>query len=263
MSVGPAPAGSAPDQPAPSIVPPAASAAVAAQTDAATASAPATEAHPVAPPPDPGAAATGALWAPPAAKKRRGCGCGCGGCLGTGCLIVLVVLLLVGAVGGALAFRVPQQLRIWPSGEKLLAGTPDRAGAAAILDELDAGGADTTGMTLYVMPVDGEPGTLAYAVLDTSAGFRFPQATTSGRNPIPDMITRLATGKAATDANVADVAIEYRDPSGQMVGVLVAGRQSIADLAAGRIDEASFSRALHGTFNPGAALTVLSGGKAP
>jgi hypothetical protein len=209
-------------------------------------------------PPDPATPPDPAAWGAPTAApaRRRGCGC-----FGTGCLVVLVVLLLVAALGGALALRVPAQLGIWPSGERLLAGTPDRPAAAAILAELKADGIDTTGLSLYVMPVEGQDGTLAYAVLDTSAGFTFPEATTSGRNPIPDMIVRLAEGRAATDAGVAAVAVEYRDPTGTPAGVLVARRAAIADFAAGRIDEAGVSQALHGTFNPAAALTVLGGGQ--
>jgi hypothetical protein len=185
------------------------------------------------------------------------------GCFFKGCLTTLLVLVLVIAAVGALLARLPQQLGLWPSGASLLSGTPDRAGAAAILDEVKADGIDTAGMTLYVMPVEGKDGTLAYAILDTSAGFRFPTATTSGRNPIPDMFVRLTGGSAATAARVAQVAIEYRDPAGQTLGVLTASKSSINDFASGAIDETAFSNALSGTFNPGAALDPLSGGSAP
>ncbi|MEI8334333.1 MAG: hypothetical protein WCH74_10845 [Chloroflexota bacterium] len=194
------------------------------------------------------------------ARHRRGCGCG--GCFGTGCLIILLILVLAAGIGGALVFRVPAKLGIWPSGETLLVDAPDRAGAAAITDELRAAGMDTTGLTLYVLPVAGQPGTLAYAIVDISAGFTFPEVAVEGRNPIPDLITRIAEGPAATEAGVAAVALEYRDLTGGTVGTLVADKQSIADFAAGRIDEAAFSKALHGTFNPLSALDALSKGEA-
>jgi hypothetical protein len=185
------------------------------------------------------------------------------GCFFKGCLTTLLVLVLLVAGVGALLARLPQQLGLWPSGASLLSGTPDRAGAAAILTEMEAEGIDTTGVTLYVMPVEGKDGTLAYAILDTSTGFRFPTATTSGRNPIPDMFVRLTGGQAAEAAGVAQVAIEYRNTAGQTLGVLTASKSSIHDFASGAIDETAFGNAMHGTFNPGAALDPLSGGSTP
>lgn len=191
--------------------------------------------------------------AAPAPKKGRGCFC-------SGCLLLLI-LLLVAALGvGALVLRLPAKLGIWPSGEALLSGTPDRAGAAAILEELKADGIETTGLTLYVVPVTGQSGTLAYAILDTSAGFDFSATSAAGTSPIPDMFTRLVAGPAATESNVAQVAIEYRGISGEAMGVLTASTQSIRDFASGAIDQAAFSNALHGTFNPAGALGALSGG---
>ena len=193
---------------------------------------------------------------PPPPKKKRGC------CF-SGCLVIVLVLLVSGLGAGALLARLPAQLGLWPSADSRLAGTPDRAGAAAILAELQAEGIDTTGLTLYVLPVTGQSGSLAYAILDTSAGFHFPTATDSARNPIPDMFTRLTGGPAATAAKVAQVAIEYRNPTGQSLGVLTASTASIHDFAAGTINQAAFSAALHGNFNPSGALSLLAGGKAP
>ena len=113
------------------------------------------------------------------------------------------------------------------------------------------------------MPVKGQDGTLAYAVLDTSAGFKFPKATVSGRNPIPDIFTRLTGGPAAAKANVAEVAVEYRDPTGTSIGVLTASTASIHDFAAGTIDQTAFANAMHGSFNPAGALNSLSSGATP
>jgi hypothetical protein len=185
------------------------------------------------------------------------------GCLFRSFLTVLVVLLVLVASAGVLLARLPAQLGIWPSGSSLLAGTPDRTGAAAILDELRADNIDTTGITLYVLPVAGEDSTLAYAVLDTRAGFHFPASVPGGPASLPNLFARLADGTAVTDARVAQVAIEYRDPSGQTLGVLTASVANIHAFVTGTIDQATFSNDLDGNFDPGAALNFLLGGSTP
>ncbi len=111
---------------------------------------------------------------------------------------------------------------------------------------------DTTGLSLYVLPVKGQTGTLAYAVLDASAGFTFP--TGSAANPLLDLFDRLVNGPAVEKANVKQVAIEYRDPGGHRLGVLTASTDVIREFIAGTIDEKTFSAKLHGDVDPLAAL---------
>lgn len=185
----------------------------------------------------------------PAPKKKRGC-------LATGCLTILGLLLVVAVVVGGLLLRIPQQLGIWPSGASLLRGTPDREAAAAILDEVAAAGVDTTGLSVYVFPVDGRDGTLAYAVLDTSAGFAFPTGTDA--NPLPDLFGRLAGGRTVDEANIEQVAIAYRDEEGRTLGVLTASTETIRDFVAGRIDEDAFSKVLDGNVDLGAVLDAVN-----
>ncbi len=185
----------------------------------------------------------------PVQKKKRGC-------LATGCLTILGLLLVVVVVVGGLVLRVPQQLGIWPSGAKLLEGTPDREAAAAILDEVAAAGVDTTGLSLYVFPVEGRDGALAYAVLDTSAGFHFPTGTDA--NPLPDLFGRLASGSTVDEAGIEQVAIAYRDESGRTLGVLTASTNVIRQFVAGEIDEAAFSEQLSGDVDLGAALEAVN-----
>jgi hypothetical protein len=181
--------------------------------------------------------------------KRRGC-------LAQGCLTLLGLLTVIVLVAGALLLRVPQQLGIWPSGARLLEGTPDRTSAAAIVDQLVASGLDTTGLTLYVMPVEGQDGTLAYAVLDASAGFQFP--TGSAASPLVDMFRQLTSGPTVDEARVRQVAIEYRDPGGRRLGVLTASTDVIRRFAAGEIDEATFGAELHGDVDLAAALQAAT-----
>jgi hypothetical protein len=185
----------------------------------------------------------------PAPKKKRGC-------FATGCLMILGLLLVVVVVVGGLVLRVPQQLGIWPSGASLLRGTPDREAAAAILDEVAAAGMDTTGLSVYVFPVDARDGTLAYAVLDASAGFEFP--TGAAANPLPDLFGRLASGSTADEANIEQVAIAYRDEEGRTLGVLTASTDVIRQFVAGEIDEEAFSEELSGNVDLGAVLDAVN-----
>jgi hypothetical protein len=178
------------------------------------------------------------------------------GCFATGCLVVLAVLLLGGAAVAAFYLRIPQQLGLVPSADRLLAGTPDRAAAAAILDEMTQAGIDTTGLSLYVLPVEGQSGTLEYVVLDTSAGFSFPSATAGdAENPFYRMLMRLAASPTIDDAQVEQIAMEYRDESSQRLATFTARTSVIRDFAAGRIDEQAFSDQLAGSVDPGALLS--------
>ena len=185
----------------------------------------------------------------PTRKKKRGC-------FATGCLTIVGLLLIGTVVVGGLLLRVPQQIGILPSGASLLQGTPDRAAAAAILDQVAAAGVDTTGLSLYVFPVEGQDGTLAYAVLDTSAGFHFSSGTNA--NPLPDLFGKLAGGSTVDEARVEQVAIAYRDESGRTLGVLTASTDVIREFVAGEIDEEAFSEQLNGDVDLGAVLDAVN-----
>jgi hypothetical protein len=171
-----------------------------------------------------------------------------------------VLILAIGGIAAAVAFRIPQQLGLVPDPNRLLAGTPDRAAAADLTAELSAAGIDTTGLTIYVLTVEGSQGTLAYAVLDPSAGFAFPAASTGGdSNPIFRMFTTLAESPTIDAAGVEQIAVEYRDESGQRLGTFTAKTAAIRDLAAGRIDSEAFSDQLAGDIDAGAAFGSAAG----
>jgi hypothetical protein len=201
----------------------------------------------------PGQTPAAPTQAGPRTKKKKKRGCLAQGCLLMTGLFAVLVLLIV-----ALVFKVPEQLGLAPSGARLLAGTPDRDSAAAILANLEKAGVDTTGLSLYVMPVTGQSGTLAYAVLDTSAGFTFTGG--GAANPLPELFGSLVNGPPVDDANVTQVAIEYRDQTGKRLGVLTASTEVIREFIAGTIDEKTFRARLHGDVDP---LAVLQAATAP
>src|SRR5205814_5433709 len=123
-----------------------------------------------------------------------------------GCLISLGLLAVVVLLGLGIVFQVPQKLGFGPDPNKLLAQAPDRQAAKQIVAELKAEGLNPTGMTLFVWPVTGADGTLAYVIVDQSAGFSFPEH--GDRQPLVDMLIRVVSGPSATAADVRRVAIE-------------------------------------------------------
>ena len=116
-------------------------------------------------PPTPGRAAAQIrhMATPPAGKRataaiqsrknkggRRGC---CfWGCIASVVLLVLAAVLIL--VGLWLWTDVPERLGLKESpAERLLSGPPDRQAAAEIKDELQDAGIDTTGLSLFVLPI--------------------------------------------------------------------------------------------------------------
>jgi hypothetical protein len=173
-----------------------------------------------------------------------------------GCLITLSFVIGIVIASGALILRIPQQVGLIPTAETLLADTPDREGATELTASMAASGIDTTGMSLYLMPMRDGDGVIAYAVLDTSAGFHFP--ATTDRPGLIEMFVRLSDGRAR-ELGVTRVAVDYRGAGGASLGVLTAPSTSIARLASGQDDLKTFSRSLDGRVDIGAVL----GGSAP
>jgi len=184
----------------------------------------------------------------PQASRRRG-----RGCCGTGCLLAFVLLLLIGAAGAALYFRVPQRIGlIKPAAERLLSSTPDREAAAAIVDELALAGLDTQGMEIYVVPYQDGRGAVAYVVLDASQGFSFPQGSS---DPLLGFLLGLAQGGASQRYGLRRVAVEYKSFSGASLVTLTAPTQAIQDYADGKITRQALLKAIEGNANWGALLT--------
>ena len=187
----------------------------------------------------------------PDAPPKRG-----RGCLFRGCLITLSFVVGLVVATTALVLRIPQQVGLLPTAETLLADTPDREGAAALLASMQATGIDTTGMSLYLLPMRDGTGAIAYAVLDTSAGFKFPAA--SDRPGLVEIFVRLADGRAR-ELGVTQVAVDYRDGSGSSLGLLTAPVASIARVASGQDDLKTFSRSLDGRVDVGAVFAGTGG----
>jgi hypothetical protein len=187
------------------------------------------------------------MMAPP--RKGRGC-------LFRGCLITLSFVVGIGIAMTALVLRVPQQLGLLPTAETLLADTPDREGARELMTSIEASGIDTTGMQLHLLPMREGDGAIAYAVLDTSAGFQFPTGT--NRPGLIEMFVRLADGRAR-ELGVTRVAVDYRDGTGKSLGLLTAPVAAIARVASGQDSLETFSRSLDGRVDVGAVLGGMAG----
>ncbi len=178
------------------------------------------------------------------------------GCLFRGCLMTLFFVVGIVIASGALILRIPQQLGLLPTAETLLADTPDREGARELMASIEASGIDTTGMSLHLLPMREGDSVIAYAVLDTSAGFTFP--TAANRPGLVEMFVRLADGRAQ-DLGITRVAVDYRDGTGQSLGVLTASVSAITRVASGQDDLETFSRSLDGRVDLGAVLGGMTG----
>ncbi len=209
-----------------------------------TAPPPRPTARPMAPPPRPtDLPERGAQPAPvqPRAPSRPRFGC-----CGTGCLAVLSVLVVLVILGAALYFRVPQQLGLLPSPQRLLSEAPNREAAAALKEELAEAGIDTRGMDIYVLPFRDKPGSIAYAVLDASNGFQFKPES---RDPVVDYFKQMANSAAADTYGIQRIAIEYRSTTGTTLLNLTASRDTIAGYSNGTLSREQFLKGIDGQAN--------------
>jgi hypothetical protein len=102
-------------------------------------------------------------------------------------------------------------------------------------------------MRLYLLPMRNSDAVIAYAVLDSKAGFRFPTST-ANRPGFIEMFVQLA-GSRARELGVTRVAVDYRDRDGAELGLLTATTSSIGRLASGQDDLATFQQSLDGRAN--------------
>ncbi|HTK05119.1 MAG TPA: hypothetical protein VL500_06035 [Candidatus Eisenbacteria bacterium] len=169
----------------------------------------------------------------PEKKKKKG------SCL-RGCFLFFVVLLLLAGAVAAIVFRLPEKLHLVKSpAERLYAGTPYRAEAQTMKEELKTAGVNTTGMDVTVFPVAGTEDTVAVATLDASEGFHFSD-TGEGRDAITDTFIRLAGGDAAKDLGLDRVAIAYKDAKGRPLVAITAPTDAIRDFADGKLTKEQF-----------------------
>ncbi len=173
-------------------------------------------------------------------KKKHGCLKACG-------LIFIILILLIG-VTAAFAFRLPQKYGLIKSpAQKLLSGTPDRAGAEVLLKEVQTAGLSTKGVSLYVLPIRGTDKTMAVAILDASQGFQLTSG--GGSDPMSITMTKLVATKKAEELKVDRVAIEYHDESGAALITMTAGADAIRGFARGSLTRDQFMKAVDGQMN--------------
>ena len=171
-------------------------------------------------------------------RRRRGC-------CGTGCLLLLLLLLLLVGGGVAFYFKLPQKLGLWRTpAQALLAPQPDREAASTILSDLAQGGLNTRGMELYVLPYKDGSGSMAYAVLDASKGFVFPNTV---GDPVVQYLVLLARGQTAQSYGLKRVAIEYRDETGQSLVTMTAATKTLEAYVQGSITRQQLLQAIDGT----------------
>ena len=186
----------------------------------------------------------GTLATPPPPKKRhrlRGC------CLGT--MLVLVLL----ATAAVWTSPLPEQWGLRKSAAEKAFGAnpePDRGAALELQAELADAGIDTTGMYSYVLPYqDASQGAALYAVLDASAGFRFPDS--GDQDPVLATVARLADSPALAEAGVTRIAIDYRDVSGTPVLAMTAPIASIQAFSHGEITREAFLQSIEAQVDLG------------
>ena len=178
----------------------------------------------------------------PPAEVRRG-----RGCCGWGCLLMLGTLVLVVAIGGLTYFRVPEQAGLFkPPAERLLSGTADREGAAAITEEMRRAGIDTKGVEVHVLPIAGTDESVVFAVIDSSQGFKFPSR--QGVDPLTNFMAQLANSPTAKQRGISRVALDYRGSDGASVMTITAPSEAVSAYASGRITKREFMRQVHSQF---------------
>jgi hypothetical protein len=181
-------------------------------------------------------------------RRRRGPGC-CG-------IIVLVLVIGIGWVA-AIRLGVPEKLGLRkPIAEQVFAGPPDREAAQAIREALIASGLRTRGIEVAILPMAGGGGSAAIFTLDASQGFdleRIGQGQVDWR-----AVDQLLNGTTLADLNVARVAIDYRNASGNSVLLLTARTDDLRRYARGELTEKEFVRSIMGRVDlqalPGEAL---------
>ena len=173
-------------------------------------------------------------------------------CLGCGCQIAAVLMLLV-VLAAAWVFAVQagvlERLGLRESSaEELLSGAPDRQAATAVVEELHQAEINTRGMSIQVFPITGTDGKLAIAVIDRSQGFVLGQSGDAGA--ALERLQDVFAGDTLDRLGITRVAIESRDEKGRFVAAVTVKSADIKAAANGEMDPEDFVKAVDGRINP-------------
>lgn len=198
--------------------------------------------------------ATGAT-PPPQPKKKRGClkwGCGC--------LAVLLVVVLLGVSAIGWYLRWPEQWGLIDSpGDELFAVSPNPFAADALETEMVELNYPLDGLTFYVMPRDGGDYHIVYVLAQEAEGFTWTNET--WENPIEGLLIITAATETAAAWRIEQIAVDYRDSSGNQVAVMTAPRQAIIDYAVGTITQEQLFDQMHGRTPDSTSLDISTGGE--
>lgn len=161
-------------------------------------------------------------------KGRRGCG-GCIGCL--------AALAGVGVLVVALIWFAPWILRrigiSGPGAEELYAGAPDRVASEALDSSLrDAG---ITGVDALVISINGSEGQIAVLTLDTRATAASVSTQEEAKALFMEALRGLAEANQAGNLGIEEIAVDYRDESGNSLITVAAPQAAVEAYANGSI----------------------------
>lgn len=170
-------------------------------------------------------------------KRRRGCG---------GCLIVfLVIVLLLTAWVAAVHWGLLEKLGLRePAAERLFAPPPDREAEAALTAALQQGGMNMKGVSIHVLPMAGQDGSVAILTLDASQGLDWEQLF-GGGGGMDDAFDQ----KTLDDLNITRLAFDYVDDRGKSIVTLTVPTDALEQSGDDEADEKKFLKAVMGRID--------------
>jgi len=173
-----------------------------------------------------------------------------GGCRRVVLAIIAIAALLIFLRSGALEAVGLRQ----SAAQRLLSGTPDRAAQQTILAALKEAGINLYGLQLFVVPMAGREGSLAFFLLDESQGF-MPEASVANPRAF-DALQNWLKGPTLGELGVQRLAVEYRDRGGEHVATLTVPTADLQAYLSGRMGDDAFLKAVQGNVS---LSTVLLG----
>ena len=171
-------------------------------------------------------------------RRRRGLGCA---------IVVLVLLLLVGWVA-AMRWGALERLGLrQPISEQVFAPPPDRELSAALMDAFEQAGMNTQGVGVYVLPMAGQEGSVAFLSLDASQGFDLERLFIGGGDW--SAMEQILEGEDLQDLNITRLAFDYVDRDGKSILTLTASTEALRQFSEGEIDEKEFFRQVMGRID--------------